>query len=60
MIFNHILDLQTLQTDYLILADPFCGEFMQEVLAAVGNFGVNLRHFAPALVAILGIFLCFG
>ena len=53
VVLNHVLDLQTLQTDDLVLANQSGSELVQEVLTAVCNLGVNLRDFHSCLVAVL-------
>jgi len=60
MIFDHVLDLQTLDADRLIFTDQPCRELMQEVTASISNTGVYAGDLFTGFGSILGAFLLLG
>ncbi len=56
VVFDHILDLQTLDTDRLVLTDQLCRELLLIITAAVTDPSVDPSHLEPCLGAVLGPF----
>ena len=53
VIFDHVLDLQTLHADRLVFTDQACRELMQEVTASLSNTGMDSATFVRALARFL-------
>lgn len=60
VIFDHVLDSETLNADRLVFTDQACRELMEEVRTSVSNLGMDTRHFETGLVSVLGTSLLFG
>ena len=56
-VFDHVLDLKRLGTDYLVFVDQCGCQLMQEVLATVCNFGVNSGHLQFCFLEVCRTFL---
>src|SRR5260370_9849975 len=57
VIFDHILDRQTLHADHLVLANNACRKFVLVVSTTVMNTGMHTGNSAPCFLPILGPFL---
>ncbi len=53
-VLDHVLHLQALDADRLVLTDQARGEFMQEVTATVSDAGMYLGNFFASLRTVLG------
>jgi hypothetical protein len=46
---DHVLDLKGFDADHLVIVNQSAGHFMEVVHPAIGDLGVNTRHFAFGL-----------
>src|SRR5260370_9282669 len=53
VIFDHILDSQTLYANHLVFVDDACGKFVLVVSATVIDTCMHTGNFAPCLLSIL-------
>ena len=60
VVFDHILDLQTLDTDRLVLTDQLCRELLLVITASVTDASVYSSHLETSLIAVLGTFFLLG
>src|SRR3989442_5380103 len=60
VVFNHILDLQTLDADDLVFAYDASREFVLIVSSPIGNLFLDASHLQTSLCTVLGPFFLFG
>ena len=60
VVFDQVLDLQTLDTDRLVLTDQLCREFLLVITASITNTSMKTSDLEPCLGAVLGALLFLG
>src|SRR6266581_6020070 len=60
VVFNHILDLQTLDADDLVFAYDASREFVLIVSSPIGNLFLDASHLQTSFCTVLGPFFLFG
>jgi hypothetical protein len=60
VMLEHILDVQRLDTDHLIIADESSRQFVQEITPSISNAGIDTSDPLAGLLSILGAFLLAG
>src|SRR6266436_5912917 len=60
MVLGHVLHLQTLDTDRLVVTNQTCREFVQEVTATISDTGVNASNDESGFLSVPGTFFLLG
>ena len=60
MVFDQVLDLQTLDTDRLVLTDQLCRELVLIITASITDTSMDASHLEPCFGAVLGTFFLLG
>ncbi len=60
MVFEHVLDVQTLDTDRLVLTDQLCRELLLRITATITDTSVDPSHLEPSFGAVLTALLFLG
>ena len=60
VVFDHVLDRQTLHADHLVFANDACAEFVLVVSPSVLDTSVNTGDFEAGFLPVLGTFLLLG
>ncbi len=60
VVLDHVFDLQTLDTDRLVLTDQLCGELVLRITPSITDPSVNTGDLEPCLGSVLGALLFLG
>src|SRR3989442_5065190 len=60
VVFDHILDLQTLNADRLVFTDQPCRELVLIITPSVTDTSMDASNLEPCLSAVLGTFFLLG
>ena len=60
MVLQHVLDLQALDTNRLVLTNELCGELVLIVTPSIGSSRMNTSYFHTSLCSVLTAFFLLG